>query len=80
MSKGSSKLSREVKEVIDWINNDPYKEALLIVEAPIGRTTLMQIKAGNYSPSVRMVKALLSVKTRFPLGLPEAGGKKSSAS
>lgn len=67
----------EVKVILNWIGNDPFKEALLISEAPIGRTTLSQMKSGKYLPSSRMISALLSVKSAYPDGVPGTGGLKT---
>lgn len=73
-----STVNSQIREILDWIGNDPFRDALLIAEAPIGRTTLAQLKSGKFVPSIRLLKALLSVKEQFPEGIPEYGGQKAT--
>ena len=71
----------QVKEILDWIGNDPFREALLIKNAPIARHTLMQMKAGSFIPGEDLMTKLLGVKEEFPNGLylPELGGLKPAS-
>ncbi len=50
-----------LKRLLDWIGDDPYKEAKLMAEGIVKNGTLQQIKAGRYAPSIRMQRALVSV-------------------
>jgi hypothetical protein len=75
MSKAEFEQLR--KELKVWINNDPFREALLIRDVPIAPTTLMQIKNGNFSPSERLMKLIKAVMAQHPAESPSTGGQKS---
>lgn len=56
-------------ELKNWINGDPYREALLVSEAPVAMATLTQIKSGRYRPSDELVGKIRTVMRKFPKGI-----------
>lgn len=54
------------KELTNWINNSPEREALLIEEAPIGESTLRATKRGRYIPGPLLDRAIRAVMLKYP--------------
>lgn len=50
-----------------WINGDPEREALMIKEAPIKKSTLGATLRGRYNPGERLEKAIRHVMEKYPL-------------
>lgn len=57
-----------IKELKQWINEDPFREAVLISETPIKPSTLIQVKGGTHKPSPRLVNAMKAVMAKHPFG------------
>jgi hypothetical protein len=56
-----TKLSYDNKKLIKWLNDDPYREAELILLVPIKQSTLSRIKSGSYIPSKRLANAINAI-------------------
>lgn len=63
------------KDLKKWLNNDPYRAALLVTETPVSSTTLNRIRSGSYIPSKRMVHAMEAVMRSNPVNDKEKGKK-----
>lgn len=59
MKKPDIGFNREA--LVKWIDNDPFREAILISKVPVKASTLGRIKSGSYVPSDRLARAILSV-------------------
>lgn len=60
-------------EVIDWIDGNPRRDALLIGEVPMSPSTLSALKSGSYRPSQDFYDQILAVMRKYPKeGPPEA--------
>lgn len=62
-------LDAFVEDLKNWINGDPYREALLVSEAPVAMATLTQIKSGRYRPSDLLAEKIRTVMKRYPKGV-----------
>lgn len=58
-AKNKSKFSLE--KLTKWLNGDPHKDAVLILEVPLKASTLGRIKSGNYKPSELMGNAIMAI-------------------
>lgn len=54
----------DLQKLLNFIKDDPYKEAQLVCSVPLKFSTLQRIKSGSYKPSAILGNAIMAVIER----------------